>query len=950
VSLTPIAIIGIGCRFPGAENPRAFWRMLEEGREAITPVPSWRWDADAFYDPDPAAPGKMPTKLGGFIDGIDRFDPAFFGISAEEACAMDPQQRLMLEVAWEALEDAAVVPQTLAGTAAGVFCGVSSMNYGVMAQRNPTAIGRHTNIGIGGTVSANRISYFFDLCGPSFSVDAACASSLLAVHQACESIWRGESSLAFAGGVNAVLLPGPGIGLARGGMISPDGRTRVFDAGANGWVRGEGAGVVLLKPLPQAITDSDPIYAVIRGSAVNQNGRSNGLTGPSRSAQESLLREACRRAEISPQTVGYVEAHSTGTLIGDATELAALGAVMGEGRGGKNSCMIGSVKPNIGHLEAAAGIAGLIKTAMMLKHRRLLPTLNYQRANPHFPLDRLPLRIAVKSEPWEAADGPLVAGVSASGYGGANVHVVLTEPPQVAMPADAGEPDSHRLLLSARNGDALKTLAERYARFLDAEPRSLADVCHTSQVGRSHMAHRMAVPATNPQACSRLLEMFIRGESHPDILSGKAQRGREAFPLAQPDRHLTGRRLHGLPTYPFQRERYWMEIAAGEPAAPVKADQVVAASVPVIRPAVLPDPMPPRNDVERKLVSIWEWTLGVSPVGVRDSFFELGGTSALSLKLFTHIEEDFDAVLPLASLYSSPTVEQFARLLSFSDGPARWEPVVSLNDSGLLPPLFFVPGLGGHAFDLRTLAARIGPDQPVCVLHPHGLDPRQVPLTRVEEMAAAFLKHVRSIQAVGPYRLGGYSFGASVAFEMARQLEAQRESTALMVMLDGYAPEAFVKQALPIRVARHAQRLWAVGRGNRRKYVRERAGGIWRRLHAAALGGAGAPAAGASAVVDAVQRVTDANAAAWRSYRPGTYSGRVALFRAHPREESVRLFCVMDPQNGWAPHALGGVEVIALPCDHLEVFHEPYINLLADGIRTRLERVAPKPNKWRASA
>ncbi|HSU65471.1 MAG TPA: beta-ketoacyl synthase N-terminal-like domain-containing protein, partial [Tepidisphaeraceae bacterium] len=771
MSREPIAIIGIGCRFPGAADPRQFWSLLSEGREAIGPLPPGRWDAEAFFDTNPATPGKMPCRVGGYLEGIDLFDPGFFGISADEARAMDPQQRLMLEVAWEAIELAGIAPKSLAGTDAGVFVGVSSLNYGSLAQFKPETINRYTNTGIGGTVCANRISYFLDLRGPSFSVDSACASSLLAVHLACRAIWEGETSVALAGGVNAILLPGPGIGLARSGMMAADGKTRVFDANASGWVRGEGAGVVVLKPLVQAMKDGNSIYAIIRGSAVNQNGRSNGLSGPSRAAQEAVLRKAYEQAGLRPGDVQYVEAHSNGTLIGDAVELAALGNVLKDSRPASSRCAVGSLKANIGHLEAAAGIAGVIKVALMLHHRQFVPTLHHSRPNPHAPIENLPLRIQTTAASWDSP-GERIAGVSASGYGGANVHVVLSE-----APADAIRP-------------------------------------------------------TLP----------------------------------------TGHR--------FNRQRYWMD--AVEVPMPASAMKEQAASVVAVqRPAILDAPIPPRNDVERRLLKLWESTIRVSPVGIRDSFFEIGGTSALALQLFAGIEKEFGCALPLAKLYSAPTVETLGRLLALPDAATKWEPMVAVNEHGTQPALFYVPGLGGHAFDLHNLTRELGPDQPVYMLHPHGLDPGRVPLSSVEEMAAAFIKHVRAVQPHGPYRLGGYSFGGSVAFEMARQLESTGESTCLLALLDAYAPGAFQKRPFPVRVATHLRQLWKMPAQNRRHYLRDRMGGVWRRLRLDALGGS-EPASkpGESTVIDAVQRVTDANVIAWRTYRPRPWSGRIVLFRA----------------------------------------------------------------------
>ena len=365
-----IAIIGVACRFPGAIDPRAFWQLLRNGVDAIREVPAERFNLHEFFDPNPAAPGKMNTRWGGFIEQVDQFDPHFFGISLREAARMDPQQRLLLEVAWEALEDAGQVRERLAGSQTGVFIGISNNDYGRIQLSDPRRIDAYAGTGNALSIAANRISYLFDFRGPSMAIDTACSSSLVAVHLACRSLLSGDSTVALAGGVNLILAPTITINFTKAGVMAPDGRCKAFDARANGYVRGEGAGVVVLKPLSRAIADGDPIYAVICGSAVNQDGRSNGLMAPNPLAQEAALREAYRRAGVSPGRVQYVEAHGTGTLLGDPIEVNALGTVLAVDRSLGRPCALGSVKTNIGHLEAAAGIAGLIKVALALQHER----------------------------------------------------------------------------------------------------------------------------------------------------------------------------------------------------------------------------------------------------------------------------------------------------------------------------------------------------------------------------------------------------------------------------------------------------------------------------------------------------------------------------------------------------------------------------------------------------
>jgi len=538
----PIAIIGIGCRFPGARDPRAFWQLLRDGIDAITEVPPDRFDLDAFYDPDPQAPGKINTRWGGFLEQVDQFDAHFFGISPREAARMDPQQRLLLEVAWEALEDAGQVREHLAGTATGVFIGISNNDYGRMQFSDPALIDAYAGTGNALSIAANRLSYLNDFRGPSIAIDTACSSSLVAVHLACRSLWTGESTLALAGGVNLILSPAISINFSKAGVMAPDGRCKTFDSQANGYVRSEGAGVVVLKPLAQALADADPIYAVIRGSAMNQDGRSNGLMAPNPIAQEAVLREAYRRARVSPGRVQYVEAHGTGTFLGDPIEAKALGAVLAIDRPPGRPCAIGSVKTNVGHLEAAAGIAGLIKVALSLKHREIPPSLHFHEANPNIPFDALPLRVPAELGPWPAEAGHAVAGVSSFGFGGTNAHVVLAEAPHADssrlsagsqtdnLPASSLDlPSASLLPLSARSPDALRSAASAYRDLLiNARPHSsLRDICYTASVRRSHHEHRLALVGNSSAQLAGGLEAFLTGEARPGLSSGRSVSSRQ---------------------------------------------------------------------------------------------------------------------------------------------------------------------------------------------------------------------------------------------------------------------------------------------------------------------------------------------------------------------------------------------------------------------------------------
>ncbi|CCH32770.1 type I polyketide synthase [Actinosynnema sp. NPDC047251] len=528
--MEPIAIIGVGCRFPGADGPEEYWRLLRDGVDAISEVPPDRWEVDEFYDADPAAPGKMITRWGGFLDGVDRFDREFFGISPREASAIDPQQRLLLEVAWEALEDSGQPAAALAGSDTGVFVGISSFDYALLQASRLDGVDAYWGTGVALGVAANRISYALDLRGPSVAVDTACSSSLVALHSACQSLWSGQSRLALAGGVNLILSPAFGINFSKAGVMAPDGRCKTFDAAADGYVRGEGAGVVVLKPLERALADHDPIRAVIRGGAVAQDGRTNGLMAPNGRSQEDLLRAAHRNSGVASSDIDYVEAHGTGTALGDTMEAQALGNVLGRGRPAERPCVIGSVKSNIGHLEAAAGIAGVIKTVLMLEHREIPASLHVENPNPRIDFESLRLRVARTREPWPRGEGPVRAGVSSFGFGGTVAHVVLEEAPPVRPYPGSAPPrveGSVLLPLSARSPEALRQTARRYLDVLTGDGGAdLADLSYTAGSRRSHHRHRLAVVSGSRADAAARLRAFLAGDPAPGAISGDSGRRR----------------------------------------------------------------------------------------------------------------------------------------------------------------------------------------------------------------------------------------------------------------------------------------------------------------------------------------------------------------------------------------------------------------------------------------
>lgn len=522
--MEPIAIVGVGCRFPQAKNPESFWQLLRNGGDAIAPIPKERWNIDDYYHPNPEARGKMSTRWLGTLEDVDRFDADFFGMSAEEVEHSDPQQRLFLEVAWEALENAGIVPTNLAGSQTGVFIGLCTVDYHRLLYKNYACIGPYSGTGTTPCITANRLSYLLDLRGPSISVDAACSSSLVSIHLACQSLRLGESDLCLAAGVNLILSPDSTISSSQTKLLSTQGRCQTFDANADGYVRGEGCGVVVLKRLSDAVRDGDNILALIRGSAVNQDGLSNSLTAPNGLAQQALIRQALANSNLKPAEISYVEAHAVGTTIGDAIEFRALKTVLMEGREPEQICWISSAKPNIGHLEAASGMAALIKVILSLQHEEIPPHLHLTQLNPYIDLENTPFSIPTELQKWPRSQKPRFAGISTFGFGGTNAHVVIEEAPQASQKPETIERPLHLLTLSAKSDVALRELAQRYEEFFASHPEvSLADVCFSANTGRTHFSDRLCIITESISQLRQQLTAFVAGKETAGLLQGKVK-------------------------------------------------------------------------------------------------------------------------------------------------------------------------------------------------------------------------------------------------------------------------------------------------------------------------------------------------------------------------------------------------------------------------------------------
>ena len=608
----PLAIVGIGCRFPGGiVDPQSFWNFLCAGGDAITEVPADRWDVNHFYDPDRENQGKVYTKKGGFLINVGLFNPEFFGISPKEAEYIDPQQRLLLEVTWEALEDGGMAPEKLAGSKTGVFVGLFMHDYenihSSITER--TLLGPHSATGMSATITSNRISYVFDFKGPSMTIDTACSSSLVAVHLACQSLLSSETDLALAGGVNVLIKPEMTMVLCKGMFLSRDGYCRSFDERADGYVRSEGAAMIAIKRLADALENGNPIYALIRSTAVNQDGQSDGLTVPSVDSQIMLVRDVLSNAGIAPEDVQYVEAHGTGTPVGDPIEAAALGTVLSKHRPKDERLIIGSVKSNIGHTESVAGAAGLIKAALMLKNGMIPPNLHFEKPNPQIPFEELRLQVPTALEQWPDRDGkPRIAGVNSFGFGGTNAHTILEayETTRHGCPAEkrqafTSDAESPSLLpLSARTFEDLRAVASSIVDFLREEQVSLEDIGHTLALRKGHHPCRLAVVAYSQQDFAEKLQAYLNGEKSTGIVTGQADQNNALKSLPETSRkglmlkssprtdledismlntlgqlytsgypvdwnafYRNGRFVR-LPSYPWQRQYYWKESEASK--------------------------------------------------------------------------------------------------------------------------------------------------------------------------------------------------------------------------------------------------------------------------------------------------------------------------------------------------------------------------------------------------
>lgn len=1018
MSTPSIAIIGIGCRFPKARTPDEFWQLLRDGVDVVNPLSAKRSALNQGRGGGPTS----ESVTGGFLEEIDQFDPQFFGLSAEEAIAMDPQQRLLLEVAWETLENAGQVPAQLTESLTGVFIGVARSSYDQLVE----AAGYQTTYGTtsyNACIAANRISYQFNFQGPSLAINTACSSSLVALHQSLQSLRSGETDMAMVGGANLVLSAQKTEYLKQAGLLSSTGRCCSFADSADGYVRSEGVGMVVLKRLEDAIASGDRIYATILGSAINHNGKGNGLSGPNPQAQKTLLKRAYQQANLSPAQVQYIEANGSGTQLGDALELNALGDVLKEDRPDHQPCLVGSVKTNLGNAEVASGIVGLIKVALALYHRQIPPHLHFLEPNKYVDFEKGPLAVATELQSWPKAVVPdshtqaihthtkksAIAGISAFGLGGTNVHVVLSESPTERPQVSSQQPQlqSEVLLLSAKSEQALRALALRYQAFLPQNlALSLRDICYTASVRRSHFPYRLAIVTesteklqqqlsqrleqqgaafchkvtrrsrkkfaeemkttpTNTASISQLCDPASALSEHErsTALQAIAQQWLQGITVDWP-RLFSGHKtdtappqLVSLPAYAFDHQSYWPSSAkAGVSPIATPANEAIAglavASVKgherPVKELSVNEFIEPRTPLEKQLVNIWERCLNIRPIGIRDNFFDLGGTSLLAQTVFAEFSRKTGQQFPLNQLFQNPTVEAITQTLTSDSSEQPPNLIVPLNArqaSGPMrssqtaeAPLFLVHAAGSSILFYHPLVQNLQTKRPIYGIQPAFLDSAQSRLTNVEEIAAYYISQIRLIQPHGPYAIGGASFGGLVSYEIAQQLTQQGEVVKTLILFDHAAPGARSRANWQQRYSQYwkdflqgglgyllpifqnylvprLQRRFRYECNDLRIFLRQRQYLLRQKLNLPIKG--------------IVGNTFRSHIKMAQAYRLKPYVGSLVLIKATEVRDNEPI---LETDLGWSRYVQGGVQVMENNGGHMSMFSSPHVTPLAQQI------------------
>ena len=986
----PIAVVGMAGRFPGSSDLDDFWKHLKAGRELISEPAEERCRSG----------GHTPGRRAGWVADVTSFDPLLFGISPREAAHIDPHHRVLLETVWEAVEAAGYDPSALSGSQTGVFVSVYNHDYLELLIRSGATLDPQGVLGSTHSLLPNRLSYLLDLHGPSELVDTACSSSLVALHRAVKALRNDECDLALVGGVSLMLTSARLEGLDSLGILATDGCCRAFDSESTGQVMGEGAGVVLLKPLRRALEEGDTVYGIIRGTAVNHQGRLSGsLTMPSSHAQIDVIRQALKDAGLGPETIGYIEAHGAGGP-SDLTELGAFTAVFCEDAPTNRApCAVGSAKPNIGFLEAAGGMAGLIKALLCLRHRVLPASINFREAPPGVDLGGRPLYVPQETREWKATttpDGnaaPRRASVHAYGLGGVNAHVILEEAVEEAGPraaTEAVEPraEGELFLLSARSEERLTAYVRRWLAFLDDPTRSerlrLEDVAYTVQTGRPSLNVRLALIVRSlpelKEALRRFLERsqeedgsqyYSRVEGHRLRFAGwgddpafreyvrSVARERDLGKLAAlwvdgfrvdwaPLHEGSRRRRLSLPTYPFLRQSFDLPVPRETACA---ASQVKDEAAGGIGPAAVGD-RNERESVEVRLRDILSEVLRIPgpEIDLRRPFADYGLDSFLSMEVMKRLQDLFGPSVPTVAILENPDGMSLVGYLAGRVAGRHFEQTSSLvgvRTNGTAAPSFWVHGSPGSVAWVNRLAAGLGQDYPVYGLKAKGLGRGERPLASVEDLAASYVGEIRRVQEVGPYVVGGYSFGGTVAFEAARQLHAQGERVSHLVLIDSYAPGSRALKAAQERSDRSLRLLMCANM----------LGSIWQsrqmvtaefiaEVEAADPFGAvaehliqyGHPPLSLDDLRELLrntERIMEVNLEAERRYeaqplRDG--ATQTILFRAQSFVSSTNVFRLplvelpeLDHAEVWARLLAGPLVVYDIPCDHFSLTLDPYI-------------------------
>ncbi|MFF8658043.1 type I polyketide synthase [Streptomyces huasconensis] len=882
----PVAVVGMAGRFPGAASTDELWQGLLDGVESVR----------RFSDEEMAAAGVSPERItsagrvprGADLADADLFDAGFFGVTQRDARLMDPQHRVFLTCAWQALEDAGLAPHH-AGGPVGVFASTSLSTYLLAnvlrsAEYADAALSYPVMLGNDKDFLATRVSYKLDLRGPSMTVQTACSSSLTAVHLACQALARGEIRAALAGGVSITFPQTSGYEYQEGGILSRDGHCRVFDARSAGTIKGNGCGVVVLKRLADALEDGDRVYAVIRGTAVNNDGSDKiGFTAPGPEGQRAVIRAALEASGLPASDIGYVETHGTGTAVGDPLELHALTAAYREAGGPAPDCAIGSLKANIGHLDAAAGVTGLIKAALALHHQKVPRQINYDTPNPHLRLDEQPYEVPTESRAYPSAAPLRAAAVSSFGLGGTNAHAVLAAPPVREEPP-AGQPGvRYPVVLSARDAEALADQVRGLRALLDgAEPPAVRDIAYTLLTGRALLPVRHVFEAATHDELREGLDAYLAG-AHPGA----------ALPE---DGWVHGAALKvSLPGYPLRPERHWIE-----PDTRAGAVAAAPAATPAAEAAGTADVEAADDQVLERVLALLEQGLGIDQLAPDDDFYELGGDSMLAVEIVTALRDLFGVEVDVDEFAGLRTPDEMAaHIRAALAGTSAAHSGITAVRKGTGTPVYLVPPAGGTNFLYFRLADQTAPGVPLRALSFPG-DAALRPAT-LRELAALYVEWIRREQPQGPYRLGGYSFGGNVAFEMALQLQRAGEQVELLLMLDTHVPETYVGGHLD---AEEFEAVFpvlfeaAAVRGVDPRMLRERGFlDVWQHNHDLLKG----------------------------YYPDRRFDGDLVLLQAEEPEGNALLDALrMNPRDKslWGAHITGHLVVEKVPGDHFSMFDE----------------------------